>query len=272
MSKQTDRLTRRLQAIPKAVKLAVEPALIKAGVDLSMTMRLLAPVDTGDLRDSIHVTLPGETTPPYSQPGGATTALDNQVLITAGDEKVRYPHLVEYGTADTRSAILLACISASEKAAGKPDQALYSQGRQREVGELMEPSLELQKAIRASLVASSALTSLVTAANIVDRNGIPAVFPCVLIGEGQTTPDVGIARNRHVVFTDLQIWAKETGLVTSKQIAGAIRAALIDTRWSIPGLHIADLHIVSSCFMRDPNGINSHGVISLQASVLEVAL
>ena len=74
MSAQTDRLKRRLEAIPKAVKQAVQPGLAKAGTDLAVTMRLLAPVDTGDLRDSIHVTMPGETTPPYSQPGGSRTA------------------------------------------------------------------------------------------------------------------------------------------------------------------------------------------------------
>ncbi|SCX27185.1 HK97-gp10 family putative phage morphogenesis protein [Agrobacterium rosae] len=101
MSKQTDRLKRRLDAIPRAVKAAVAPALITSGRDLCVTMRLLAPVDSGDLRDSIHITLPGETTPPYSQPGGSTTAGENQVLITVGNSDVRYPHIVEFGSADT---------------------------------------------------------------------------------------------------------------------------------------------------------------------------
>lgn len=100
MSKQTDRLSRRLEAIPKAVKQAVEPALITAGRDLSVTMRTLTPVDTGDLQKSIHVTTPGQTTPPYSQPGGSTTARENQVLVTAGNSSVRYAHLVEHGTVD----------------------------------------------------------------------------------------------------------------------------------------------------------------------------
>ena len=89
MSSQTDRLSRRLNAIPRAVKQAVAPALIKAGVDLSVTMRTLAPEDTGDLKRSIHVTAPGESTPPYSQPGGSTTARENQVLVTVGNDEVR---------------------------------------------------------------------------------------------------------------------------------------------------------------------------------------
>ncbi len=88
-----------MNAIPKAVRAAVVPSLAKSGQDLATMQRLLAPVDSGDLRDSIHVTLPGETTPPYSQPGGSTTAKENQVLVTVGDHATRYSHLVEYGTA-----------------------------------------------------------------------------------------------------------------------------------------------------------------------------
>lgn len=135
----------------------------------------------------------------------------------------------------------------------------------------MEPSLELQKAVRARLVASSAVTALVPASAIIDRNSRPEIFPCILIGEGQTVPDAGLARSRHETFADLHIWRTEPGLVVSKQVAGAIRAALADTFWSIPGLHVADLFISGSRFMRDPDGVHSHGIITLQANVVEVA-
>lgn len=100
MSAQSQRLARRLAAVPKAVKKAVEPALRQSGDELVTSMRALAPVDTGDLRDSIKYTMPGNSTPPYSQPGGSTVAGENQVLVTAGNSDVRYPHLVEYGTAE----------------------------------------------------------------------------------------------------------------------------------------------------------------------------
>ncbi|NLS04614.1 HK97 gp10 family phage protein [Rhizobium sp. P32RR-XVIII] len=101
MSAQSERLKRRLDAIPKAVREAVQPALIKSGQELAGTMEQLAPVDSGDLKDSIHVTPPGQATPSYSQPGGSRVAGDTEVLITVGNSDVRYPHLVEYGTADT---------------------------------------------------------------------------------------------------------------------------------------------------------------------------
>ena len=100
MSSQLSRLSKRLNAIPKAVRQAVQPTLIQSGEELAQRMRHLAPEDTGALKDSIEVTPPGQSTPAYSQPGGSTVARDNEVLVTAGNSDVRYPHLVEYGTAD----------------------------------------------------------------------------------------------------------------------------------------------------------------------------
>lgn len=100
MSAQLDKFNRRMAAIPKAVREAVQPALAKSGQDLATMQRVLAPRDTGDLQKSIAVTLPGETTPPYSQPGGSRTAKENEVLVTVGNDEVRYAHLVEYGTAN----------------------------------------------------------------------------------------------------------------------------------------------------------------------------
>ncbi|MEX0404054.1 HK97-gp10 family putative phage morphogenesis protein [Aquibium sp. LZ166] len=99
MSAQSQKLSRRLNAIPKAVKRAVVPALEQSGNELVGAMRNLAPKDTHALEHSIKYTMPGNATPPYSQPGGSRVAAENQVLVTAGNDEVRYPHLVEYGTA-----------------------------------------------------------------------------------------------------------------------------------------------------------------------------
>lgn len=88
---------KRMRAIPAAARNAVQPALEKSAEEIAATMRALTPVDSGDLKDSIAVTGPGETTPPYSQPGGSMIAPENAAVITAGNTDVRYAHLVEYG-------------------------------------------------------------------------------------------------------------------------------------------------------------------------------
>ncbi|RWD80458.1 HK97-gp10 family putative phage morphogenesis protein [Mesorhizobium sp.] len=99
-SAQIARLQRRLEAIPKSVRLATVPALLKSGEELAGTMRQLAEPsrDTGALIDSVEVTPPGQSTPPYSQPGGTRVAGELEVIVTAGNEGVRYAHLVEFGT------------------------------------------------------------------------------------------------------------------------------------------------------------------------------
>lgn len=94
------RFQKRMAAIPKEVRAAIKPALLKSGAELQAAMRRLAETsrDTGALIDSITVTGPGETTPPYSQPGGSKVVPENAVAVTVGNTDVRYPHLVEYGT------------------------------------------------------------------------------------------------------------------------------------------------------------------------------
>ncbi len=65
--------------------------------------RQLAPEDTGALEESITVTPPGQATPEYSQPGGSRVAGELEAIVTAGNEDVRYPHLVEHGTTKTHA-------------------------------------------------------------------------------------------------------------------------------------------------------------------------
>lgn len=89
---------KRLQAIPKAVRAGVRLPLLEAADMVADAMRALAPVDQGDLRTSIAVTGPLESTPPYSQPGGSSVVPENTAAVTVGNSNVRYPHLLEYGT------------------------------------------------------------------------------------------------------------------------------------------------------------------------------
>lgn len=92
------RIKQRLNAIPKAVRAAMVPELVKSGNDLAVTARILAPRDTGALQESLKVTPGGSSTPPYSTPGGRVTVPELAVAVTAGNKDVRYAHLVEYGT------------------------------------------------------------------------------------------------------------------------------------------------------------------------------
>lgn len=93
---------KRMREIPAGVRESVVPSLVKSGDELAGTMKQLAQhsKDSGALIDSITVTLPGQATPAYSQPGGSRVAGEYEVVVTAGNREVRYAHLVEYGTAE----------------------------------------------------------------------------------------------------------------------------------------------------------------------------
>lgn len=101
-SDQLGRLQARLNSIPIAVREAVKPTLKKNADELASAMVNLAEPsrDTGAMIESIEVTLPGQATPPYSQPGGARVAGELEALVTVGNSDVRYAHFVEYGTID----------------------------------------------------------------------------------------------------------------------------------------------------------------------------
>lgn len=97
--KGLDKLNRKLKAIPKAARDEARRSVVLGANEIAALQRNLSPIDDGNLKDSIRVTNPGETTPPYSQPGGSRTAGPEQAIVTAGNTKVRYAHLVEFGTA-----------------------------------------------------------------------------------------------------------------------------------------------------------------------------
>lgn len=137
----------------------------------------------------------------------------------------------------------------------------------------MSAELALQKAIRARLIGSANLQTLVPAANILDRNERPNPRPSIVIGEGQSVDEGdSIARTLTRVYLDLHVWVEEPSTETSKRIAGAIRAAVKTGKFPVSdGFHFADCRVRGSRFMRDPDGKTSHAIVTIDALVQEVA-
>lgn len=106
MANRTDNgLAKTLAAMDRARRApreAIMPALLKSGHELAAAQKALAETsrDTGALIDGIAVTMPGQSTPVYSQPGGSRVTGETEVIVTAGNSDVRYAHLVEYGTSE----------------------------------------------------------------------------------------------------------------------------------------------------------------------------
>ncbi|WP_283830749.1 DUF3168 domain-containing protein [Bradyrhizobium japonicum] len=133
---------------------------------------------------------------------------------------------------------------------------------------ISDPSLALQKAIRARLIASPELMALVQADHVMDANGRPEIMPAVYIGEGQTT----FRRWDATSYATLHVWFAEPGLVQCKEAVSAIVAALrIDAQADgvlpIDGFTVHDMQATQTRYLRDPHGSYSHGVVTVAAIV-----
>ncbi|WP_028030529.1 DUF3168 domain-containing protein [Gemmobacter nectariphilus] len=137
----------------------------------------------------------------------------------------------------------------------------------------MSAELAVQVALRARLIGTPAVVALVPAAAILDTGQRPALFPAIILGESQAVDEGdSIARDRLRVYHTAHVWTRETSLQGVKRICGAIRAAVAVGRLDLgPGFHCADLRVSSMRQMRDPDGETSHGVVTIEALVKELA-
>ncbi|WP_197426494.1 MULTISPECIES: DUF3168 domain-containing protein [Hyphomicrobiales] len=128
---------------------------------------------------------------------------------------------------------------------------------------MTEPSLAAQRYVVARLKTTSAVTDLVPGANIFDRNSRPEVFPCIIVGEGQTIDESdGECFVGAEVFLDLDVWTRGNSLAPTKAIAGAVQRALRNVEATQDGVALA-FEGQDTRFLRDPSGDHGHAIISL---------
>jgi HK97 gp10 family phage protein len=97
--KNRARLLAKMAALPPAVRSAIKQALAQGADEIVADAKRLAPVRTGKLRDSIIQTWGGGKARYASLSAGTEGDPDLTVVISAGNDGVRYAHLVEFGTA-----------------------------------------------------------------------------------------------------------------------------------------------------------------------------
>jgi hypothetical protein len=136
---------------------------------------------------------------------------------------------------------------------------------------MSDPSLALQKLVFARLTADAGVTALVPATSILDRNHRPEQFPGVIIGEGQAIFADNVQNSYHdQAFCDVHVWCSEIGLTAAKAIAGAVKDALRTGPWAIDDYRAVNVRTVSARYMRDPDGMFSHTVLTVEALLIEV--
>ena len=132
---------------------------------------------------------------------------------------------------------------------------------------MIEPSLAVQKALVARLTAADVLPQNA----IFDRGGRPERFPCIFVGQAHSVFPDYVDSFATMTTADLHIWTEEADLASVKLLTGAAREAVWHGPWTIDGHRCVNLKMDAARFMRDPDGIHSHAVLTITAILQEDA-
>lgn len=118
-------------------------------------------------------------------------------------------------------------------------------------------------AIQVALVAALRALDTEVADRVYDTVPDDAGFPYTSLGDGQVIPVDEDCGDPSETYLDIHVWTRDVGYPQTKRIAGAYRDRLHHGDLTIIG-HTVDLIEVRSVnYVRDPDGITRHGILSL---------
>lgn len=132
---------------------------------------------------------------------------------------------------------------------------------------MADVDLELQGAIINRLKADPAVTALV-AGRVYDSVPQGAPFPYITYGPSDVLQDDADCIVAFDIDVQIDVWSRAVGFPEAKKIAGAVRAALHQVDLVLPTNALVFLEHRQTSMRRDPDGLTSHGLISLN-SVIE---
>jgi len=128
-----------------------------------------------------------------------------------------------------------------------------------------DPSLELQKAIVAVLKADAGVSAII-AGRIYDAVPENAVKPYVSLGPFQLLPEHGDCLDGGEAIVTLDGWAAGPQTVQIKQLGHAIAKALDMAPITLDApQRLVEMSIEQTQYMRDPDGLTAHAVITVHA-------
>ncbi|KAF0136868.1 MAG: hypothetical protein FD152_845 [Xanthobacteraceae bacterium] len=140
---------------------------------------------------------------------------------------------------------------------------------------MTEPSLAIQAAIRARLIADSNVTALVPADRIFDGRWRTERMPCIIIGEGNVLYSDEYESFHEETYLDVHVWTEGEDFTAAKRIADAIRRAIKSAPWVAAGFIVHGITVTKARFLRgkgtDAALANTHAVISVDAVLQEAS-
>ncbi|MFC7399588.1 DUF3168 domain-containing protein [Chelatococcus sp. GCM10030263] len=130
----------------------------------------------------------------------------------------------------------------------------------------MELTHALQAAAVAALKADAALAALI-AGRVFDRVEPNAVFPYVNLTGFQLVQDDADCVDGAEVFFDVHVWSQAVARTEAAEIAGAVRSVLHGADLVLPGFDLLLIEHRDTRYLRDPDGVINHAVVTVRALV-----
>jgi hypothetical protein len=129
----------------------------------------------------------------------------------------------------------------------------------------VDPSLQLQKALVAVLKADAGVNAII-AGRIYDAVPGGAVKPYLSFGAFQMLPEHGTCLDGGEAFVTLDGWAAGPDTVQVKQLGAAVAKALDLAPIVLDAPpRLVEMTVEQTQYMRDPDGITAHAVITVHA-------
>ncbi|MCB5201887.1 DUF3168 domain-containing protein [Neorhizobium sp. T786] len=128
---------------------------------------------------------------------------------------------------------------------------------------MASPSFELQVAIVTRLKAAAAVTAFV-GVRVYDSVPENPTFPYITVGEGDETSDDADCVDGFEISLDIDVWSRAQGFPEAKKISDEIRKALKSPELTIPTNALVDFRHRQTRFLRDPDGLTSHAVMTFE--------
>lgn len=130
---------------------------------------------------------------------------------------------------------------------------------------MADPSYALQYAVVAALKASTSLKNLISdPVRVYDRVPVGATYPYLTISGDEQVLDAGNScGDAWEVFQNVHVWDDAIGMTRAKQIAGAVRDALIGAI-SITGFQVIEALHQNTRYIKDPDPLLEHAVVTVR--------
>jgi hypothetical protein len=133
----------------------------------------------------------------------------------------------------------------------------------------MSVSAAIQKLVFDRLVAHSGVNSLV-AGRVYDRPRSRATFPHITFGPSDFVVEDADCIVGRTETLQIDVWSQyEGGGLQAKQIMDAAKSALHDHEATLATGNLIQLRVIAGRVFRDPDGITTHGVLTVEAQVEE---